>query len=257
MMPTTPPKGRPTPKRATVRPWRDAHRLVMALAAADWGVLRPNRYKGARMVLTQLAGALKSRPRAVDAGGDLVLTVAEVAELAGYGTRWTSDALGVLDGLGVIRWTRGAVIDGRPVPSRFVINRAELGRLVAEARPGHDAAVRARRAETAAKLAKLGARYLNPGRYRRRSEHVESDSTLSPLTGGVTHTPPGRTRRAVDENGLTLDESARLAVRSKSEPATPASLDNRGSARDVARALAADAHRRSRAGTLFATGVRS
>ena len=211
----TPPKGRPTPKRATVGAWRDAHRLVVELAAADWGALRPNRYRGARMVLTQLAGAMKSRPRAVDGRGVLVLTVADVAELAGYGDRWTSAALRVLDGLGVIGWTRGAVIDGRPVPSRFVINRAELGRLVAEARPGHDAAVRARRAETAARLRKLGARYLNPGRYRRTSEQVESDSTLSPSGGGVSTPHPPRSPRRAHDEWLTLDESAAAAARGK------------------------------------------
>lgn len=172
---------------------REASRwLITSLARAGWGdVLGTREHHGTRAVLNGLSQRL---PFGSGAG---LVTVADVADAAGYGERWTRSRLQLLEQMGIIEWHRGGVLNGRPRPSFVRILHTALRDLIALARPIKGAADAARNAATRARLS--GIRFLkNDGNHRRRSDHAALSADPHPQRGGSTGgEPPVHDRETV------------------------------------------------------------
>lgn len=121
-------------------------RLVSALARAGWHVLDGRQGGGYRAVLRGLCDLL---PHGSASG---LITAAQLADAAGLSERWTRAMLTNLETAGVITWTRGTIIAGRPMPGAIRVNKAMLADLVRAARPAHDAELARRAAATSARI---------------------------------------------------------------------------------------------------------
>lgn len=171
--------------------WAPTPSLVRSLRRAGWGPLGGREWGGVRAVLDALAATLPDR------SGEGLMTMPQLAERASLSERWTRRCMGVLEDLGVVTWSRGGVVDGRPVPSVVRIVKAVLVELIAQARPLRDAADAARRQATRARLA-AAAHLRGPDRYRRRSDHAALSA--SPPTS----TREGPAARSSDRPGDTM-----------------------------------------------------
>ena len=100
-----------------------------------WGVLEGRAYRGVRDVLRVLCHAQHSRA--------VVITARQLATRVGLSTRWTRRCLHVLEALGLVRWTRGHIEEGRPRPGWITVRAGRLAQVVTHARE----AARAARAE--------------------------------------------------------------------------------------------------------------
>lgn len=163
--------------------WAPTPSLVRSLRRAGWGPLGGREWGGVRAVLDALAATLPDR------SGEGLMTMPQLAERAALSERWTRRCMGVLEDLGVVTWSRGGVVDGRPVPSVVRIVKQVLVELIAQARPLRDAADAARRQATRARLA-AAAHLRGPGRYRRSSDHAALSASPPTLRGGASGPPP-------------------------------------------------------------------
>jgi hypothetical protein len=160
--------------------------LMTSLSRAGWGDLAGREWQGVRTTLHALVDRLPHR------SGEGVSTAEQVAASTGLSLRWTRRCLQALEDLGLIEWRRGGIAYGKPTPSWFRISKRTLVGLVRAARPMRQAAERAHRTATAARILKTRmwfSKAQSPG-YRRRSVHAELSSGLHPLSGEVSTTPP-------------------------------------------------------------------
>lgn len=162
--------------------------LLQSLGRAGWGELAGAEWQGVRSTLTALVARARGK-------SNLETTIFQIAQSAGLSERWTARCLYVLEGLGVIRWTRGCVKDGTPRPGFISVMKQRLLGLVREAWAKGRSAYMIHRAETARRLASLK----NPKAHLRRSVHTELSADLNTLSvsplpsGGETQselTPP-------------------------------------------------------------------
>ena len=121
-------------------------RLVSSLARAGWDVLDGRKGGGPRAVLRALADLL---PHGSATG---LVTAPQIADAAGLSERWTRETLTRLEYAGVIRWTRGTIINGRPTASIIRVSKRALADLVNRGRKVRDAKLVARAAATAARI---------------------------------------------------------------------------------------------------------
>lgn len=118
-------------------------RLLSALARSGWDELAGRRGGALRGLLRGLSDLL---PHGSATG---LVTAEQLAAAAGISERWARDRLKVLESAGIITWTRGGIVDGRPTPSLIRVSKRALAELVNHARPIRDAEL-ARRAEATA-----------------------------------------------------------------------------------------------------------
>lgn len=159
--------------------------LVRSLSRAGWGPLA-SEVPGVRLVLRGLADLLDDRT------GRALVTAPQLADVTALSERWTRDCLNRLEDLGIIRWTRGGIKAGRPVPSFIEVSKRALVGLIKTARATIDEIRAARRARTAARLAKVnqGVTIKNNRKQNRRSDHAElSYSLLSPSGDSSVESP--------------------------------------------------------------------
>jgi len=156
---------------------RETRSLVTSLARAGWGELGGASMQGCRSVLVALVNSLPWQ-----AGAGLV-TVSQVADRAGLSERWVRTRMHLLEDLGVIEWTRGAVVDGRPTPSWVRIVKTMLVQLIELARPALDAITAGRRAATLARIQGLKRLYVRPRKRNPLPVHAELSTYPHPLTG--------------------------------------------------------------------------
>lgn len=149
--------------------------LMNALERAGWGDLAGADLRGVRVVL----GALSRKAAPVTAIVDTI-TAEQLAAAAGYSIGWTRTRLHWLEDLGILTWTRGGVVDGRPTPSRMRLDKRALLGLVAIARDLRDVALAALREQTRARIAGLRALDIRSRTHKRRSVHVTLTGTLPP-----------------------------------------------------------------------------
>ena len=154
--------------------------LLSRWSRSGWSVLSGRAYQGCRSVLRGLADAI------TDARGDsktsVQITVWQLSERAGLSERWTAHLLAYLEDLGLVKWWRGRIIEGKPVPSRITIQRQRLAALVRDALHLGDQRDREHVAVVAERIKRLGSpRFMN----KRRSRHVELDSIPHPHRGVV------------------------------------------------------------------------
>jgi hypothetical protein len=138
--------------------------LLDTLRRQGWGPLAGRPWKGLRAVLTGLASRLPYG----SAQGDT--TIEQVASAAGYGLRWTRQCLTDLEDFGLIEWVRGGVRYGRPVPSRFRIDKRMLVELLQAAREKRTAEMVAWAARTRTRLERIRTIRLVKGRRKTRPE---------------------------------------------------------------------------------------
>lgn len=151
--------------------------LLAALARAGYGPLRGREWHALRAVLRAVVAVLPSQ------SGTGQATACQIADAAGgYSERWTRAMLGELEALGLIAWTRGGVVSGKPQPSLFRLSKRRLLALIHEGRAVMDQVRAARAARTTARLAGLRMLTVRP-RQTRRSVHAELGATPPPYRG--------------------------------------------------------------------------
>lgn len=100
--------------------------LLAELEGIGWGPLAGRSQRGVRDVLRVLAGMAPD--------GRVVITANELADRVGLCSKWTRSRLVILEGLGVIRWTRGYIEEGKPKPGFIVLVRSALIQIIRHAR---------------------------------------------------------------------------------------------------------------------------
>lgn len=177
--------------------------LLDALGRAGWGELDRGASQGIRSTLNALRILL---PHGSAVG---TVTTNQVADAAGLSARWTARCLRVLEEAGLIIWTRGQLINGTPVPGIIRVSKKAILDLIHRARRTVDERLRARAAETSARINATLRRHTQLNRPRPAkpdpqqttlSVRVELRSTL-PLQGeesraSVPVAPPPRGTRA-------------------------------------------------------------
>ena len=121
-------------------------RLVKALAKSGWDVLTGRQGGGYRAVLRALADLLPPAP----ATG--LVTAPQLADVSGLSEKWVRTILTNLETAGVIRWTRGTIIAGKPQPSLIRVSKRMLADLVNRGRKSGDARLARRAAATAKRI---------------------------------------------------------------------------------------------------------
>lgn len=178
-------------------------RLVSAIARAGWDELAGRRGGGYRAVLRALADLLPDR----SAVG--LVTAPQIADAAGITERWARHILTGLEEAGVIVWTRGTIIDGRPQPSLIKVSKRTLADLVRRSRRSGDDRLAARAAETSKRIREtLRMRTLYRSQRRRPAQpaasapRAELNAPLPPFRGG-SRGPEGPTLPLTD-TGQTI-----------------------------------------------------
>ena len=121
-------------------------RLVKALAKSGWDVLTGRQGGGYRAVLRALADLLPAT------SGSGLVTAPQIADVAGLSEKWARHILTQLEAAGVIRWTRGTIIAGKPQPSLIRVSKRMLADLVNRGRKSGDARLARRAAATAKRI---------------------------------------------------------------------------------------------------------
>ena len=178
-------------------------RLVSAIARAGWDELAGRRGGGYRAVLRALADLLPER----SAVG--LVTAPQIADAAGITERWARHILTGLEEAGVIVWTRGTIVEGRPQPSLIKVSKKVLAALVQRSRSTKDARLAARAAETSKRIREtLRMRTLYRSQRRRPAQaaspapRAELSATLPPFRGG-SRVPEG-TALPLTDTGQTV-----------------------------------------------------
>lgn len=158
--------------------------LLQSLCRAGWGELSGREWQGVRSTLSAIVSRVKGR-KALDC------TVWQIAQSAGLSEKWTSRCLWILEGLGVIRWQRGFIDEGKPKPGFIEIVRHVLLDLVLQAWKQGQASWVERRAATRRRLALLKKKDAHIRRSRRTelSSDLNSDLLSAPSSAErVNHT---------------------------------------------------------------------
>lgn len=109
-------------------------------------------------------------------------TANQLADAGGYSSRWMRVALHELVELGLLEWKRGGVVEGKPAPSWFRVNKARLVELIREGWESYQQLLEQRKAATAVRL--RGLWHVRSRTHKPRSHHVEVGSTPPPQEGG-------------------------------------------------------------------------
>lgn len=164
--------------------------LVYQLSSVEWSVIDAPCFRGARAILQALARAMTVRKQSFKAETDM--TAEQLARQAGYGLRWTRNALHDLEDAGVIKWQRGGIRDGKPEAGIIRIVKSVLARWIRDALPTATRRERKRRERTARRLEKIHVQNLYP-RFR-RSAHEAVSADHSPYRGDKARSPRSRAR---------------------------------------------------------------
>lgn len=160
--------------------------LVTAYARAGWLGLDGADVRAARGTLEALARLLDPR------SGQGFTTVNQIADAACYSPRRVRTMLTeVLEPSGLVSWTRGGIVSGRPQPSIIRVSKTLLLALIRSARPAL-ARIREIRAErTRNRIAGLRRLTVKPRNARRPNGlvHAATAATPSPLRGRVQPRP--------------------------------------------------------------------
>lgn len=176
--------------------------LVRKLRDAGWGDgLRHDSLRGVRVTLLALGDMLTPTTGAGRA------TARQIAHRTGYTERWTRYCLGVLEELELLEWSRGGIVEGKPVPSLFRVSKALLVELIALAREQGAVRVASERRATRERIARWGLFRSKRGRRSATSAHAEVSTALPPI-GDVSRRagPPGPGSRPADR---PADQSAK------------------------------------------------
>lgn len=162
---------------ATLTAYRPTDSLMTSLARAGWGDLSGRSMQGIRSTLRGLVDLLPHK------SGMGLATAPQIADAAGLSERWVRRCLGILEDAGVITWTRGGVVDGKPCPSYFRISKTLLVALVHGARPVLAAVEAARARQTAARLGGLRKLFVKSKDPRHRTSAHAALSASPPPKG--------------------------------------------------------------------------
>lgn len=149
--------------------------LLTSLSNAGWGSLAGRSNAGLRTTLTALERRL---PRKSAAGR---VTVAQIADTAGLSERWARRCLYQLEDLGLIRWHRGMIIDGRPQPSHITVIKKRIVNLIRAARGEMTRRVAERNRAFNERLSQLRNRTLPPNRRKKVTPRAELSADLTTL----------------------------------------------------------------------------
>ena len=117
-------------------------KLLGALSRAGWDELAGGNMQGVRSTLRALSDLL---PHGSATGRT---TVSQVADAAGLSVKWAGRCLRVLEECGLIVWTRGQVVAGRPRPGYIKVVKSALVALIQRGRELLPEIQRTRAAET-------------------------------------------------------------------------------------------------------------
>ena len=120
--------------------------LLDALARAGWADLDGRAAQGVRSTLRAICALL---PHGSATG---LVTAPQIADAAGLSERWTRETLTRLESAGVITWTRGTIINGRPTASIIKVSKRVLADLVNRGRKVRDSRLARRAAETSRRI---------------------------------------------------------------------------------------------------------
>ena len=154
--------------------------LLGALARAGWGDLAGRQWHGLRQILRALVDVLPAKSAL---GQTTALQVADAA--GGYSERWTRHLMEELETIGLITWTRGGILHGRPQPSLVRISKRRLLELVRSGRISIDEIRAKRAARTTARLRGLRMVTVRPRRSGPAGSHAELTTSPPPYGGGV------------------------------------------------------------------------
>lgn len=186
-------------------------RLLDALGRAGWADLDTGAAQGIRSTLRALSSLL---PDGSALGN---VTTAQVADAAGLSTRWTARCLRYLEAVGLISWTRGQIIAGRPTPGLIRVAKSVLVELIRKARGQIDDRRRERADETSRRIRETLRRGTALNRHTATTfkpkpretpsrVHVELRSTLPPIGEGTVGTPSPVTQLPRGERAKRLRE---------------------------------------------------
>lgn len=151
--------------------------LIRRWSRSGWGDMNEARYRGVVRTLMALGDAVAEERNGRDS---CRITTGQLAARSGYCAKWTQTSLNYLEQLGLITWTRGGIWNGKPRPSRIVIQRARLAAITREAMQIGDERDRVHCEAVREKIRKLGSpRWLQSRGFR----HVEAAATPRPLRG--------------------------------------------------------------------------
>lgn len=122
-------------------------KLISALARAGWADVDTYRHQSTRSVIRALGDLLPHQ----SAEGQV--TFMQIADATGLTGRWTRVVLYRLEAAGLIVWTRGQLIAGKPTPGHIKVNKKVLALLVRKARGLIDDRLRARADDLTRRLA--------------------------------------------------------------------------------------------------------
>lgn len=186
----------------------DGDKLLTTLARSGWGDLSGRALQGAR---STLRGLLDLLPFGSAQG---MATAAQIADASGLSERWVRSRLHLLEDAGIVEWTRGGVIAGKPTPSYFRISKRVLVTLIKGARPVLAAVQRARAEATARRVS--GLKFVrSPARGFRASSHAALSASPSPKGKDRRDSvPPSWTEMPlqIDEKTSAVYSSGRAAV---------------------------------------------
>lgn len=153
-----------------------------------WGVLDGREHRGVRDVLRILCQLQHSKA--------VVITGRQLAKRVGLSEKWTRKCLHVLEALGIIRWTRGHIEQGRPRPGWITVRAGRLAQVVHHAREEARTERARSRAETNDRIRRTVRNHTLWPRKKRHnplSDHAELSSSL-PLSRGkdAGASPPAR-----------------------------------------------------------------
>lgn len=158
-------------------------RLVSALARAGWDALDKRRAAGYRAVLRALVDLL---PHGSATG---TVTAHQIADTAGMSERWARDRLGWLEEAGVIVWTRGGIVAGRPTPSIVKVSKRAIADLVNRGRRAMPDRLAKRAAATSKRIRETvrtaTIRHRTKAQRRTPAPHAELSAALPPLRGRI------------------------------------------------------------------------
>lgn len=143
-----------------------------------WGVLDGREHRGVRDVLRYLCHAQHSKA--------VVITGRQLAKRVGLSEKWTRRCLHVLEALGIVRWTRGHIEQGRPRPGWITVRAGRLAQVVRHARDAARTARAEHRRQTDHRISTTVRNHTLWPRKKRHnplSDHAELSSSL-PLSRG-------------------------------------------------------------------------
>nr|DAP67712.1 MAG TPA: RNA polymerase III subunit [Caudoviricetes sp.] len=202
--------SRPVPMRPSAG--ADVLTLTSALARAGWGeTFAAPLFRGARVMLRELATAMFEARQGRRASIDI--TGPQLADRTGYSDRWVRESLATLEGLGLIEWYRGGIVEGAPKPSLIRIVKGVLADFVLAARCWHDDVLDARIVAVKARIKATTIWRLCRGRKRRRDPHAEVASILPLFEGrkGARASRPSAPEPKIPTNDNVKEKDMRAA----------------------------------------------